>query len=71
MPPSATLRTCAHVNVCESRALNTLSIASAAFCVARSSFGDVAVALQTLRKHRGHAERADGQHTARDDRLDE
>jgi hypothetical protein len=44
MPSSASLVSCAQVIVCESRALYTLSMASAAFCVAISSFGALVAA---------------------------
>ena len=61
----------AHVTVRASRALNTLSIASAAFCVARSSFGESPWLCRPCANTAGHAKRADGQHTGRDERLDE
>src|SRR5215831_12049480 len=43
MPPRLLLVSWLQVIECESRALNTLSIASAAFCVAVNSFGELVV----------------------------
>ena len=43
MPPLLVFCSCAQVIVCESRALKTLSMAAAAFCVASTSPGELAV----------------------------
>ena len=58
-------------SLCESRALNTASIACAAFCVTMTSRRRAAQILHAGGEHGGGAEHAGRQHAQRDHRLDQ